>query len=49
MPQVFNLALEVAGILRKEKIILSLSICLSLSGFNIRTSDVEFDLQNVGG
>lgn len=47
MPQVFNLALDVAGILRKVKILSSLSICFSLSGFNIRTPDTEIDLQNV--
>lgn len=47
MPQVFNLALDVAGILRKVKILLSLSIYFSLSGFNIRTPDTEIDLQNV--
>lgn len=49
MPQVFNLALEVARILVKEKILSSLSICLSLCGFNIHTSGIDSDLQNVRG
>lgn len=46
VPQVFNLALYVTGVLRKEKILLSLCICLLVSDFNICALDIGFDLQN---
>lgn len=49
MSQVFNLDLDVEGILRKEETLLSLRICLSLSGFNIHALDAGFDLQNGRG
>lgn len=46
MPQVFNLALYVAGVLRKETILLSLCICFPVSDLNICALDIGFDLQN---